>query len=57
MESNGHKKSISDHYVLIKRFGDDDFIILLLCVNDILIIGHDGAKIENLKKNLNKSML
>ena len=32
-----------------------DFIILLLYVDNILIIGHDTLKIEDLKKDLNKS--
>ena len=30
----------------------DDFIILLLYVDDILIVGHDATKIEKLKREL-----
>ena len=41
--------------MFIKRFDDGDFVILLLYVDDMLIVGHDGAKIASLKKNLNKS--
>ena len=55
MEKNGYKKSVFDHCVFIKRFDDGDFVILLLYVDDMLIVGHDGAKIASLKKNLNKS--
>ena len=39
----------------MKKFFDDDFVILLLYVNDILIVGHDVAKIEKLKRELSKS--
>lgn len=45
---------ILDHYIIIKRLGDDDFISLLLYVDNMLIERCDGAKIERLKKNLNK---
>ncbi|RVW27983.1 Retrovirus-related Pol polyprotein from transposon TNT 1-94 [Vitis vinifera] len=34
---------------------DDDFIILLLYVDDMLIIDHDASKIEKLKRELSKS--
>ena len=37
------------------KFSDDDFIILLLYVNDMLIIGHDSSKIDRLKRELSKS--
>ena len=39
----------------MKKFGDNDFIIFLLYVDDMLIVGHDAIKIENLKKKLSKS--
>ena len=31
------------------------FVILLLYVNDMLIVGHDAAKIQKLKRELSKS--
>ena len=34
---------------------DDDFIILILYVDDMLIIGHDSSKIDKLKRELSKS--
>ena len=38
-----------------RKFSDDDFIILLLYVDDMLIIGHDSSKIDMLKRELSKS--
>ncbi|GKB50538.1 retrovirus-related pol polyprotein from transposon TNT 1-94, partial [Tanacetum coccineum] len=35
----GFRKTFSDHCVFFQRFGDDDFIILLLYVDDMLIVG------------------
>jgi len=40
---------------LLKVFSDDDFIILLLYVDDMLIVGKDVSKINKLKKQLGKS--
>jgi len=37
MGEQGYKRSSSDHCVYIKRFSGDDFIILLLYVDDMLI--------------------
>jgi hypothetical protein len=39
----------------VKKFSDDDFVIFLLYVNNMLIVGHDAAKIEKLKRELRKS--
>ena len=55
MVSHGYKKTSSDHCVFIKRYSDDDFIILLLYVDDILVIGHNMSKIDKLKEELSKS--
>lgn len=41
--------------LFIKRFGDDDFNISLFYLDDMLLLGHDRAKIDSLKKKLNKS--
>lgn len=56
METNWYMKFVSNHCAFIKRFGDNDFIILQFDVDDMLIEGHDKAKIESLNKNLNKSL-
>ena len=34
---------------------NDDFIILLLYVDDMLIVGRNSSRIDNLKKQLSKS--
>ena len=49
------KKNTFDHCVFTRKFFDDDFIILLLYVDDMMIIGHDSSKIDRLKKELSKS--
>ena len=46
-----------DHCAFVKKFGDDDFIILLLYVDDMLIVGHDANKIDNLKREPSKSFI
>ena len=51
----GTKKTTFDHCVFTRKFFDDDFIILLLYVDDMMIIGHDSSKIDRLKKELSKS--
>ena len=55
MEEHGYKKTSSDHCVFIKRFLNDQFIILLLYVDDMLIVGQDEKKIALLKEELEKS--
>ena len=45
-----YNKIISDYYTFVKRFSDEDFIIILFNMDDMLIIGHDARKIESLKK-------
>ena len=55
MGEQGYKKTTSDHCVFVKMFGDDDFIILLLYVDDMLIVGRNVSRINNLKKELSKS--
>ena len=44
-----------DHCVFLKKFGDNDFIILLLYVADILIVRQDVSKIDNFNKELKTS--
>ncbi|KAK6164186.1 hypothetical protein DH2020_001050 [Rehmannia glutinosa] len=55
MTDHDYNRTSSDHCVFFKKFSDNDFIILLLYVDDMLIIGHDASKIEKLKKELGKS--
>ncbi|GKA42664.1 putative RNA-directed DNA polymerase [Tanacetum coccineum] len=51
----GFRKTFSDHCVFFQRFGDDDFIILLLYVDDMLIVGKNIGRIAQLKQDLSKS--
>lgn len=46
--------SYSDHCVFIKRFGENNFIVLLLYVDNMLIVGQISARITSLKNNLAK---
>ena len=55
MQNHGFNKTMCDHCVFVKNFGDNDFIIILLYVDDILIVGEDANKIDNLKRELSKS--
>ena len=41
--------------VFTRKFSDNDFIILLVYANDMLVIGHDSSKINKLKRELSKS--
>ena len=51
MVSHGYSRTSSDHCVFIKKHSSDDFIILLLYVDDMLIVGHDTNKIEKPKRS------
>jgi transposase InsO family protein len=55
MGEQGYKRCSTDHCVYIQRFSGDDFIILLLYVDDILIVGKNVSRIAKLKKELSKS--
>ena len=55
MKAYGYGKTNFDSCVFMKRFSDDDFIILLLYVDDMLIVGHDANKIKSLKNELSKA--
>ncbi|KAL9251506.1 Retrovirus-related Pol polyprotein from transposon TNT 1-94-like protein [Drosera capensis] len=55
MGEHGYNHIASDHCVYVKRFSYDDFIILLLYVDDMLIVGKDTNKICKLKRELSKS--
>ncbi|KZV13930.1 hypothetical protein F511_44785 [Dorcoceras hygrometricum] len=55
MKSQAYKKTTTDDCVYIQKFLDGDFVALLLYVDDILIVGKDATKINQLKKELSKS--
>lgn len=55
IRKQGYRKTSSDHCVFFQRFGDDDFIILLLYVDDMLIVGKNVGRIAQLKRDLSKS--
>ncbi|GMI96853.1 cysteine-rich RLK (RECEPTOR-like protein kinase) 8 [Hibiscus trionum] len=57
MGEQGYKKTTSDHCVFVKRFSSDNFIILLLYVDDMLIVGRNASRIDKLKQELSKSFL
>lgn len=56
MCEQGYKKTTSDHCVFVKKFANDDFIILLLYVDDMLIVGKNISMIDRLKKQLRESI-
>ena len=55
MGEQGYRKTTSDHCVFVQKFSHDDFIILLLYVDDMLIIGKNVSRIKELKKQLSRS--
>ncbi|RDX94527.1 hypothetical protein CR513_23084, partial [Mucuna pruriens] len=48
------QETTSDHCVFVRKFSNDDFIILLLYVDDMLIVGKSVSRIDMLKKQLSK---
>lgn len=52
MNSQGYNKTMLDHCVYVKKFAYDNYIILLLYVDDMLIVGQDVNKFAKLKKEL-----
>ena len=55
MCKQGYRKTTSDHYVFVRNFYDDDFIIMLLYFYDMLIVGKNVSMIDRLKKQLGES--
>ena len=45
MDDNVHGKINFYHYVFVKKFSNDDFVILLLHMDDNLNVGYDATKI------------
>jgi hypothetical protein len=56
MGEQWYKRCSSDHYVFIQRFSSDDYIILLLYVDDILIVVKNVSRISRMKKELSKKI-
>ena len=52
MGMQDYRKTTFDHFVFVKKFSDDDFVILLLYVDDILIADRNVSRIDRLKKQL-----
>ena len=46
MCEQGYRKTTSDHCVFVRKFSNDDFIILLLYVDDMLIVGKNVYRIQ-----------
>lgn len=55
MGEQGFKKTSCDHCVFLKRFSANDFIILLLYVDDMLVVGQNVGRIASLKQQLSKT--
>lgn len=55
MGEHGYAETDSDQCVFVKVFGEDDFIILLLYVDDMLIVGRNMDRIKELKEQLGMS--
>ena len=55
MMSHVYNRTTCDHCVFTTKLLVDDFIILLLYIDDMLIIGHDSSKIDRLKREHSKS--
>ena len=55
MINHGYARTTSDHCVFVKYFAENDFVILLLYVDDMLIVSRNVGEINKLKKELSKS--
>ena len=55
MTEHEFHKTQADHCGFGKRYHQDDFLILLVYVDEMLVVGHDANKIASLKKGLSKS--
>jgi len=51
----GYRRSQYDHCVYMKFFDDSTYLMLVLYVDDILLVGNDKTKIQELKAELSKS--
>ncbi|GMH04122.1 hypothetical protein Nepgr_005961 [Nepenthes gracilis] len=55
MVGQGYQKTSLDHCVFVQKFSENDFVILLLYVDDMLVVGRKSARIMELKKQLGQS--
>ncbi|RDX89639.1 hypothetical protein CR513_28615, partial [Mucuna pruriens] len=55
MCEQGYRKTTSNHCLFIRKFSDDDFIILLLYVDHMLVVRKSISRIDRLKKQLSES--
>lgn len=55
MEKQGYRKTSSDHCVFVQKFSVDDFVIVLLYVDDMIIVGSNIDMINRLKIALSES--
>ena len=55
MMSREYKRTFAYHCVYVRRFPDDNFIILLLYVDEMLIVGQNANMIQKLKMELSKT--
>lgn len=56
MVGRGFKMIVANHYVCVRKFPNDNFIVLLLYINDVLIVGQDANIVGRLKKKLFKHL-
>lgn len=54
MEGHGYKIVVSDYYVFINKFGNVDFIIFLVYVDDTLIVVQDNSQDFKLEDEFNQ---
>ena len=57
MCDQGYQKTTSDYCVFVRKFSNDDFIILLLYVDDMLIVRKNISNIKRLKKQWGESFV
>lgn len=50
-----YKRTTSNYCFFVKKFSNNDFIILFMYVNDIVIIGKNISRIDMLKKTFSES--
>lgn len=53
MAEQGYRKITSDHCIFVHKLSNDNFIILLLYMDDMLIVGGNFSRIKNLTKHIN----
>ena len=57
METQGYNKITFDNCVFVQRFSIDDFIILLLYVDNMLIVDKKASRIYGLKKQSSEFLI